>query len=287
MVRSIKILLATTASLLAAQVNLARADISEGIAAYDGGDLDSAFAVFLGAAQAGDPEAQVALASLYQFGEGVPRNSLRAATWYRHAAGEGDPVAAANLGALYAVGEGVPRDMTEAYVWFSIAAAGGNGWAEAERARAEILLTSEDRERAADLIDERQQAEEPPLELSGEAAVLDGQTLTIDGRTLRLEGIVAPPLGHRCQLRGTMRDCGLISGTGLKDLTAGAVVQCISRRELAPDGVRYARCSADGYDLSEGMVYTGWARADLAQTDRYEGFEAGARAKKRGMWRTD
>lgn len=121
----------------------------------------------------------------------------------------------------------------------------------------------------------------------GSARVIDGQTLELNGQRLRLEGIDAPLPGTRCRLRGAEQDCGRIATTALMDLVAGVEITCRLRAHAAPDGTRYARCEADGYDLSEGMVYAGWAQADLAQMDRYAGLEAASRAAQRGMWRGD
>lgn len=121
----------------------------------------------------------------------------------------------------------------------------------------------------------------------GSARVIDGATVEVEGRRLRLEGIAAPAPGTRCRLRGNEQDCGRISTAALIDLTAGVEIACLLRADTAQDGTRYARCHADGYDLSEGMVHAGWARADLGQTDRYVAFEAEARAARRGMWRSE
>ncbi len=46
-----------------------------------------------------------------------------------------------------------------------------------------------------------------------------------------------------------------------------------------------AVCSADGYDLSRNMVYTGWALADRGVTERYVPVEQEAREAKHGLWR--
>ena len=45
-----------------------------------------------------------------------------------------------------------------------------------------------------------------------------------------------------------------------------------------------AHCLSNGYDLSAGMVHTGWARATGAA---YREIETKARAARRGMWRPD
>ena len=66
--------------------------------------------------------------------------------------------------------------------------------------------------------------------------------------------------------------------------SAGVQVVC---RPLGPgtETIPLAHCAADGYDLSEGMTYTGWALADPAQRSPYGRLEAGARDAVRGLWR--
>ena len=87
--------------------------------------------------------------------------------------------------------------------------------------------------------------------------VVDGNRLSINGRTIRLTGIIAPEPGRMCVLFGKERDCGIIAKAGLSDLTAGATIVCHKAADV--EGAPAHRCTAGGYDLSEGMVYTGWA----------------------------
>ena len=118
--------------------------------------------------------------------------------------------------------------------------------------------------------------------------VIDGDTIELDGRTFRLYGIDAPELGQTCLIRERPYDCGAVARAALLDLTAGATVTC----ETAPptpghaagDG-RSGICNARGYDLSEGMTYTGWALALRRVSDRYLIFEERARAARRGLWK--
>jgi endonuclease YncB( thermonuclease family) len=65
----------------------------------------------------------------------------------------------------------------------------------------------------------------------------------------------------------------------LLDLTAGARLVC---RQAG--GEQY-RCTAGGYDLSEGMVYTGWAVPLPGAPPAYARVLADARARPRGIWR--
>ena len=260
----------------------AYADFAEGVAANDGGDYEVAIKEFTAAAMAGETQAQVALANLYHFGEGVALNRVTAANWYRAAAHQGDAVAQANLGQFYAEGLGVVRNDTAAYAWWMRAGEQGHAWA-ADMAAA-LASTTDEYRRAAAL---HHVNDELSDQASGPAEVLDGGILRIANQAFRLNGIEAPPLGFRCPLRGTERDCGLISASALKDLTAGAIVLCRRLGRFDRDGLPVAHCTVDGYDLSEGMVYTGWAEADAQQIVRYVTLEAEARAKPRGMWRTD
>lgn len=115
--------------------------------------------------------------------------------------------------------------------------------------------------------------------------VLDGHTLMISGREIRLTGIVAPELGQRCVLFDKTQDCGLIARSGLLDLTAGATVTCVPAGDV--DGTPAHRCTAGGYDLSEGMVYTGWALPLDGAPKVYWRVLKGARARPRGFWRGD
>ena len=117
-----------------ALVRPAAADLAAGAEAYDGGDYETALAEWRAAAEAGDVEAAVALAGLYQHGEGARRDTAEAARWYRRAAQRGHVLAQLNLGELYSEGAGVPRDPVEAYLWLALAARGGNAWAQARHA---------------------------------------------------------------------------------------------------------------------------------------------------------
>ena len=118
--------------------------------------------------------------------------------------------------------------------------------------------------------------------LRGFATVIDGDTLVVAGRLLDLQGIAAPEFGRRCELGGKAFDCGEISRAALLDLTAEYEVVC---RTEAGSPAGTAHCEADGYDLSEGMVYTGWALADPSGGDSYRSLQSEARAAERGFWR--
>ncbi len=105
-----------------------RADMADGLAAFDAGDYATAFEEWRALARAGEVEAQVALAGLYLAGQGTRADADEALRWYRLAADRGDAVAQLNLGDILNRGLGVARDPVGAYVWFALAAAQGRHW---------------------------------------------------------------------------------------------------------------------------------------------------------------
>ena len=121
--------------------------------------------------------------------------------------------------------------------------------------------------------------------ISGPVEIIDAATLRVGGQMVRLNGIATPKPGDQCPLRGMQIPCGRVATTALKDLTAGAAVRCQTHGQSGAPGVILATCAADGYDLSEGMIYTGWARPDKGATARYREVEKAARKRRRGLWR--
>ncbi|MBZ0216416.1 MAG: thermonuclease family protein [Fimbriimonadaceae bacterium] len=114
---------------------------------------------------------------------------------------------------------------------------------------------------------------------SGLGEAVDGQTVILNGQRFELAGIVAPKPGFQCTIRGAARDCGAIARAALLDLMAGAQITC----EVVAGG-RY-RCTANGYDLSEGMVYVGWAVPLDNAPARYRHELKRAQDRKHGLWR--
>ena len=81
-------------------------------------------------ADAGDPESQFEMGTLYQSGQGVPRDLRRAIDYYRKAAEQGHLGAQSNLGIHYASGNGIEKNYAEALKWFTRAAEQGNSFAQ-------------------------------------------------------------------------------------------------------------------------------------------------------------
>ncbi len=118
----------------------------------------------------------------------------------------------------------------------------------------------------------------------GTPEVVDGETVRVAGKTFRLHGIDAPDLAQKCEIRGRVYNCGRVSMTALMDLVAGVEIRCVPRRGANASPV-LANCFADGYDLSEGMVHTGWALAMPRHDTKYARIEAKAKKAKRGLWK--
>jgi len=113
----------------------ATADFATATSAYDGGDYATAFREWRRLAEAGNTEAQIALAGLYRGGVGRAIDLGRAAQWYGQAARSGDAVAQLNLAEMLEHGWGVTRDNVAAFIWYHRAAAQGRDWAADQRDR--------------------------------------------------------------------------------------------------------------------------------------------------------
>jgi TPR repeat protein len=100
------------------RVEPAQDTFEQGRRSYQAGQKDLAAKQTLAAAQAGNSNAQVAMAWYYLNGVGVPKNAIEAAKWYRKAADQGNSSAMWNLGLLYERGDGVPEQWVEAARWY-------------------------------------------------------------------------------------------------------------------------------------------------------------------------
>lgn len=82
------------------------------------------------AAEDGQAWAQNELGLAYQNGAGVPKNSTKAAEWFRKAADQGDPSAQNNLAGAYETGSGLPPNLDRAMDLYKKAAAQGSVYAQ-------------------------------------------------------------------------------------------------------------------------------------------------------------
>ena len=77
---------------------------------------------FRKAAENGEKKAMRNLGTMYQNGDGVQKDAAEAAKWIRKAAEHGEENAMCILGTMYQKGEGVSRDDSEAFIWYRKAA---------------------------------------------------------------------------------------------------------------------------------------------------------------------
>ena len=77
-------------------------------------------------AQRGDPQAQLFVGYLYETGQGVEQNLVKAAHWYQKAAEQGNALAQLQLGIMFTNGKGVPQNFVLAYLWLDLASRQGN-----------------------------------------------------------------------------------------------------------------------------------------------------------------
>ncbi len=149
LVAVIAVMFALLGALLA---SAARADFADGAQAYDGGDHETAYAMWIVLARDGDANAQVAIAGMYRFGEGRAADPAAAARWYRRAADLGAAIAQLNLGEMYMQGLGVPRDAARAHMWLTLAARQGRDWARARLDALARRMTADELDRARGLL---------------------------------------------------------------------------------------------------------------------------------------
>ena len=101
-------------------------DFEEGLDAIHGTDYDKALEKLRPLASEGHAAAQYNLGVMYEWGNGVPKDDVKAVKWYRLSAEQSHRDGQNNLGAMYSKGEGVEQNFVEALKWFVISADNGS-----------------------------------------------------------------------------------------------------------------------------------------------------------------
>jgi TPR repeat protein len=118
---------ALCAALLAGGAASAAADaITEGLGAYQLGDYERAYELWRPLAEQGNVRARFQLGLLFAEGQGVARNPVKAAFWFREAAQAGYAPAQHRLALMYYQGAGVPQDLSQAVAWWRLAGRQGS-----------------------------------------------------------------------------------------------------------------------------------------------------------------
>ncbi|MBT3699981.1 MAG: tetratricopeptide repeat protein [Alphaproteobacteria bacterium] len=102
----------------------------DGTTAFQQGEYAAALKLFRVAGKAGHLEAQLAVAALYDKGNGVAENPRAAARWYKMAAQNGSTAAMVILGRRYYDGQGVVLNYAESAKWFRLAVSQGDKLSE-------------------------------------------------------------------------------------------------------------------------------------------------------------
>lgn len=122
--------------------------------------------------------------------------------------------------------------------------------------------------------------------VTGPVRVIEGDLLQVGNRVVRLYGIDAPEMKQTCEGETRVYPCGAIARTGLMDLTAGVRSVTCTPRGTTFEGVMIARCTdPQGFDLSQQMLYTGWALALPDAENFMHEIQKKAQIAKRGLWK--
>lgn len=100
--------------------------LKQGVVAYEQGNYQKAYELWLPLAEQGLVVAQYNLGVMYENGQGVKQDYQQAAKWYQKAAEQGIAEAQYNLGLMYYNGQGVKQDNVQAFNWWEKALANGD-----------------------------------------------------------------------------------------------------------------------------------------------------------------
>lgn len=120
--------------------------------------------------------------------------------------------------------------------------------------------------------------------MSGGVGVVNGDTLTMNGRVVNLFGVAAPDISQTCaDMSGRGYRCGQQSIAWLSSWLADNEVKChiINEDER---GVLSGVCMLGPYDIGAALVNSGWAVADIRETQIYIPYQNQALTNKRGLW---
>ncbi len=96
------------------------------VKAFENGDYETAFILWMPLAEKGDANAQNYLGIIYYLGFGVQRDYKKAVEWYERAAKAGHSDAQRNYADMIHFGRGVKKSNKEAYKWYFAASQQGN-----------------------------------------------------------------------------------------------------------------------------------------------------------------
>lgn len=107
--------------------------------AFENGDYETAFSLWMPLAESGNADAQNYLGILYYLGFGVQKDYKKSLEWYERAAKAGHADAQRNYGDMINFGRGVKKDNYQAYKWYFASSQQGN---EAAMRQLEVLTAA-------------------------------------------------------------------------------------------------------------------------------------------------
>ena len=125
---------------------------------------------------------------------------------------------------------------------------------------------------------------DPFQTLEGFVQAVEGDLISVNGALIRLYGIDAPEPGQTCYSRtGRAYDCGEASRVMLDRLIGANQVACTVYSQLTTEE-QVGRCFVGRTDIASVLVRGGWAFSLPSLSNRYEGAQARAQARRAGMW---
>jgi TPR repeat protein len=118
--RWVKIMLIAAFTFFAASVSAD--DLNDGFVKLSEGKPEEAIKLWTPLAESGDKVAQASLGLLYQTGQGVPKDQVRAVELFKRSAKQGYPFAFTALANSYYEGLGVEKSSKKALYWFLLSA---------------------------------------------------------------------------------------------------------------------------------------------------------------------
>ena len=109
-------------------------------------------------ANAGDPKAQVKLATAYFLGRDVPKDPTLGLEWTRKAADQGLSLAQSLLGDHYYNNGSASTDYVSAYMWYALAAVSGHKWSAERLAMLTSKMSQDQISEAQDRVEKWQQS---------------------------------------------------------------------------------------------------------------------------------
>jgi len=120
-------------------------------------------------------------------------------------------------------------------------------------------------------------------DISSFAFVQDDGSLKLGNDLVHLYGIYIPPTDQTCTTFIRPMPCGTRASLALDFKISGDFVHC-TERFWNQDGSITASCTANGQDLSEWMLQSGWALALPDAPFEYVALERIAQTKGIGIW---